>query len=228
MLSCVSAGTFECDGLVIGATLGGLDFARKNNLPVLTNGKVVYYDYEETKAGRKLQDKAANEKIYLSMKGLMIFPYCEKIFLRDEYFSIISQTSSQKLYFNKAYLFNADEIENLKKTIIDYEVVDIIKRKYLSTPQQKVYETGEENFITKIRFDDVNLLYTYSNLTKQQLSSYNNTEFMAKKKVSWWLKQNGYRSHVKGNYIKLHHQERLKRPNYKLFLPDNIEDRTNG
>jgi len=228
MLSCVSAGTFECDGLVIGATLGGLDFARKNNLPVLTNGKVVYYDYEETKAGRKLQDKAANEKIYLSMRGLMIFPYCEKIFLRDEYFSIISQTSSQKLYFKKAYLFNADEIENLKKTIVDYEVVDIIKRKYLSTPQQKVYETGEKNFITRIRFDDVNLLYAYSNLTKQQLNSHENTEFMAKKKVGWWLKQNGYRSHVKGNYIKLHHQERLKRPNYKLFLPDNIEDRTNG
>jgi hypothetical protein len=42
MLSCVAPATFECNELVIGATLGALDFARKNNLPVLTNGKVVY------------------------------------------------------------------------------------------------------------------------------------------------------------------------------------------
>ena len=175
MLSCVSAATFECDELVIGSSLDALNHARLNNLPVLTNGKVVYYDHEETRAGRKLQDKAANEKIYLSMRGLIIFPYCEKIFLRDGYLSIISQTSSQKLYYNKAHLFNADEIENLKKAVVNYEVVDIIKRKYLSTPEQKIHETEEDNFITKIRFDDVNLLYAYSNLTKQQLNSHENT-----------------------------------------------------
>ena len=228
MLSCVAPGAFECNEIVIGSSLDALNYARVNNLPVLTNGKVVYYDHEETRAGRKLQDKAANEKIYLSMRGLIIFPYCEKIFLRDGYVSIISQTSSQKLYYTKAYLFNADEIENLKKTIIDYEVVDIIKRKYLLTPKQKTHETGEENFVTKIRFDDVNLLYAYSNLTKQQLNLHSHTEFMAKKKVSWWLKQNSFKSHVKGNYIKLHHQERLKRPNYRLSLPDDMEDKTDG
>ena len=117
MLSCVSAATFECDELVIGSSLDALNHARLNNLPVLTNGKVVYYDHEETRAGRKLQDKAANEKIYLSMRGLIIFPYCEKIFLRDGYLSIISQTSSQKLYYNKAHLFTADEIEYLKNLL---------------------------------------------------------------------------------------------------------------
>ena len=125
-------------------------------------------------------------------------------------------------------MFDGEEIENLKKTIVRFDVIDIIKKRYLLTPLQKIFETGERKFIKRIEFGKQNLVYCYSDLTKKELSSHDYTEFMARKKAAWWFKENGYRSHVKGNYIKLHHQERLKRPNYKLFLPDNIEDRTNG
>ena len=46
MLRYVAPATFECDELVVGATLESFTFAKKNSLPVLTNGKVVYFDHE--------------------------------------------------------------------------------------------------------------------------------------------------------------------------------------
>lgn len=227
MLSYVSPGHFQCDGLIIGSSLGALDYAEQNNLPVLTNGKVVYFNHEVNSDGKKLQDEVANRKILLSLQGKLLFPFCDKIFLRDGYLSIITRTSSQKLYFNKIYLFDGEEIENLKKTIVRFDVIDIIKKRYLLTPIQKILETGEEKFIKRIEFGKQNLVYCYSDLTKKELSSHDYTEFMARKKAAWWFKENGYRSHVKGNVTKLKHFKRLKRAYYDLDLPDNIVDKTN-
>mgnify|MGYP003148657971 FL=1 len=228
MLSYVSPGHFQCDGLIIGSSLGALDYAEQNNLPVLTNGKVVYFNHEVDSSGKKLQDEVANRKILLSLQGKLLFPFCEKIYLKENYFSIITGTSSQKLYFNKVLVFDPEEIENLQKKIVSFDVVDIIKKRYLLTPDQKVYYTGDDKFITKIEFGKQNLVYAYSKLSKRDLSSHDYTEFMAKRKLGWWFKKNNFKSHVKGNVTKLYHYERLKRACYDLVLPDNLEDRTNG
>ena len=226
MLSYVAPGTFECDGLVIGATLGAFNFAKKNNLPVLTSGKVVYYDHELLDKKKK-QDEVATFKIAASLEGKLFFPHCDKIFLRGDYLSVVTNTSSQKLYFKKIYLFDAEEISNLKKTISYFEVIDILKKRYLATPEIKVLNTGEEKFIKTIEFGEQNLVYCYSNLAKKDLAAQDHTEFMARKKAGWWFKQNNYKSHVKGNVTKLKHHKRLIRAHYNLDLPDNMVDKTN-
>jgi hypothetical protein len=226
MLRYVAPATFECDEIVVGATLEAFTFAKKNSLPVLTNGKVVYFNHELI-GDKKKQDEVATFKMAAILAGKLAFPFCDKIFLRDGYLSIITRTSSQKLYFNKIYLFDGEEIENLKKTIVRFDVIDIIKKRYLLTPLQKILETGEEKFIKRIEFGKQNLVYCYSDLTKKELSSHDYTEFMARKKAAWWFKENGYRSHVKGNVTKLKHYKRLKRAYYDLDLPDNIVDKTN-
>lgn len=226
MLRYVASATFECDELVVGATLEALAFAKENNLPILTNGKVVYFDHEFVD-DKKKQDEVAMLKMLASLEGRLAFPFCEQIFLREGYLSIVTRTSSQKLYFNKVYLFDAEEIENLRKTITKFEVVDIIKKRYLLTPEEKILYTGEEKFIKRIEFGEQNIVYCYSDLTKKELSSHDYTEFMARKKAAWWFKENGYRSHVKGNVTKLKHFKRLKRAHYDLDLSDNIVDKTN-
>jgi|TARA_R110000796_G_C14556172_1_gene434366 hypothetical protein len=226
MLKYIAPATFECDKLVVGATLEAFMFAQISNLPVLTTGKVAYYDHELI-GDKKKQDEVATFKIAATLSGKLAFPFCDKIFLRENYLSIITRTSSQKLYFNKIYLFDGEEIENLKKTIVRFDVVDIIKKRYLRTPLQKIIKTGEERFIKKIEFGKQNMVYCYSTLTKKELSSHEHTEFMARKKTAWWFKDNGYRSHVKGNLTKLKHFKRLKRSHYNLDLPDNIIDKTN-
>jgi|TARA_R110002012_G_C11630853_1_gene609814 hypothetical protein len=226
MLSYVAPATFECNEIVVGATLEAFVFAKKNNLPVITNGKVVYFDHEFID-GKKKQDEAATFKMAATLSGKLAFPFCDKIFLRQDHLSIITRTSSQKLYFDKIYLFDCEEIENLKKTIIQFDVVDVLKKRYLLTPEQKVFETGEEKFIKTIEFGKQNIIYCHSVLTKKELSSYKHTEFMARKKAAWWFKENGYKSHVKGNVIKLKHHKRIKRAHYNLSLPDSIVDKTN-
>jgi hypothetical protein len=226
MLNYIAPATFECNELVVGATLEAFTFAKINNLPVLTTGKVVYYHHELID-GKKKQDKVATFKIATILSGKLVFPFCDKIFLREKYLSIITRTSSQKLYFNKIYLFDSEEIENLKKTIVRFDIVDILKKRYLRTPLQKIIKTGEENFIKRIEFGKQNLVYCHSTLTKKELNLHEHTEFMARKKTAWWFKENGYKSHVKGNVTKLKHCERLKRAYYELDLPDNILDKTN-
>jgi len=226
MLRYVAPATFECDELVVGATLEALTFAEINSLPVLTNGKAVYFSHELID-GKKKQDEVASLKMAATLEGRLAFPFCDKIFLREGYLSIITSTSSQKLYFDKIYLFDGEEIENLKKVIVRFDVIDILKKRYLLTPQQKIFETGEEKFIKRIEFGKQNLVYCHSDLTKKELNSHDHTEFMARKKAAWWFKENGYKSHVKGNVTKLKHFKRLKRAYYDLDLPDNIVDKTN-
>jgi len=226
MLRYVAPATFECDELVVGATLEALTFAEKSSLPVLTNGKAVYFSHELID-GKKKQDEVASLKMAATLEGRLAFPFCDKIFLREGYLSIITSTSSQKLYFDKIYLFDGEEIENLKKVIVRFDVIDILKKRYLLTPQQKIFETGEEKFIKRIEFGKQNLVYCHSDLTKKELNSHDHTEFMARKKAAWWFKENGYKSHVKGNVTKLKHFKRLKRAYYDLDLPDNIVDKTN-
>ena len=220
--------TFECDELVVGGTLTALQHAVNNNLPILTNGKVFYFSHETDEEGKLLQDAVAMDKISLMLRGKLIFPFVDQIFLRQEYLSLISRTSAQKLYFNKIYLFDPEEIENIRKTINYYEVVDIIKKRYLLTPEVKSFVTGEKDFITHIDFGEQNLIYAKSKLSKKQIGSYDHSEFMSKRKVGWWLKQNGYKSHVKGNVTKLYHHQRLKRAHYNLKLGTNIVDKRNG
>ena len=226
MLRYVAPATFECDELVVGATLEALTFAEKSSLPVLTNGKAVYFSHELID-GKKKQDEVASLKMAATLEGRLAFPFCDKIFLREGYLSIITSTSSQKLYFDKIYLFDGEEVENLKKVIVRFDVIDILKKRYLLTPQQKIFETGEEKFIKIIEFGKQNLVYCHSDLTKKELNSHDHTEFMARKKAAWWFKENGYKSHVKGNVTKLKHFKRLKRAYYDLDLPDNIVDKTN-
>ena len=224
----VAPATFECDELVVGATLQAVDFATENNLPLLTNGKVVYFSHEVSPEGQRLQDVVANKKIKLAVKGKLVFPSIDSIYLRNNYLSLISRTSSQKLYFKKLFLFDAEEIENIKRTVNYYEIVDILKKRYLLTTDNKRIVTKEKFFVTEIIFGKQNLLYIKSKLTAKQLSGHEHTEFMARRKVGWWLKTNGYKSHVKGNITKLYHHKRLKRAHYHLNLPDNIVDKTNG
>jgi len=226
MLRYVAPATFECDELVVGATLEALTFAEINSLPVLTNGKAVYFSHELID-GKKKQDEVASLKMAATLEGRLAFPFCDKIFLREGYLSIITSTSSQKLYFDKIYLFDGEEVENLKKVIVRFDVIDILKKRYLLTPQQKIFETGEEKFVKRIEFGKQNLVYCHSDLTKKELNSHDHTEFMARKKAAWWFKENGYKSHVKGNVTKLKHFKRLKRAYYDLDLPDNIVDKTN-
>jgi hypothetical protein len=226
MLRYVAPATFECDELVVGATLEALTFAEKSSLPVLTNGKAVYFSHELID-GKKKQDEVASLKMAATLEGRLAFPFCDKIFLREGYLSIITSTSSQKLYFDKIYLFDGEEVENLKKVIVRFDVIDILKKRYLLTPQQKIFETGEEKFVKRIEFGKQNLVYCHSDLTKKELNSHDHTEFMARKKAAWWFKENGYKSHVKGNVTKLKHFKRLKRAYYDLDLPDNIVDKTN-
>tara|TARA_R100001244_G_C5121014_1_gene123493 strand:+ start:25 stop:708 length:684 start_codon:yes stop_codon:yes gene_type:complete len=224
----VAPATFECDELVVGATLPAVEYAVNNNLPLLTNGKVIYFLHEVDEGGKLLQDTVAMHKISLTLRGKLIFPFVDQIFLRQEYLSLISRTSAQKLYFNKIYLFDPEEIENTRKTINYYEVVDIIKKRYLLTPEVKSFVTGEKDFITHIDFGKQNLIYAKSKLSKKQLGSYAHSEFMARRKVGWWLKQNGYKSHVKGNVTKLYHHQRLKRAHYNLKLDAKVVDKRNG
>ena len=224
----VAPATFECDELVVGATLPAVEYAASNNLPLLTNGKVVYFLHEVDEDGKLLQDTVAMDKISLMLRGKLIFPFVDQIFLRQKYLSLISRTSAQKLYFNKIYLFDPEEIENIRRTISCYEVVDIIKKRYLLTPEIKSFVTGEKDFITHIDFGKQNLIYAKSKLSKKQLGSYDHSEFMARRKVGWWLKQSGYKSHVKGNVTKLYHHQRLKRAHYSLKLPANIVDKRDG
>lgn len=224
----VAPATFETNDLIVGATIEAMNFAVENNLPLLTNGKVVYFPHETEKDGKMIQDEVAMKKMSLSMKGKLIFPSVEQIFLRNGYLSLVTRTSSQKLYFNKIHLFDPEEIENLRKTIEFYEVVDIIKKRYLRTPEVKRFITGEKDFVTEVVFGKQNLVYAYSKLTKKQISSHDYSEFMCKRKLGWWLKENGYKSHVKGNITKLYHHERLKRAHYKVNLPDNIVDIIDG
>ena len=223
----VAAATFECDELVVGATLKAVDFAVENNLPLLTNGRVVYFSHEVDEEDQQLQDVVADGKIKLSLSGKLIFPSIDLIYLRGGYLSLISRTSSQKLYFKKLFLFDAEEIENIRRTINYYEVVDVLKKRYLLTPDDKTLTTNEDCFVTKISFGKQNLMYAESKLTAKQLNSHQHSEFMARRKVGWWLKINGYKSHVRRNVTKLHHHKRLKRAHYNLNLPDNIIDKTN-
>jgi len=224
----VAPATFECDELVVGATLPAIEYAVNNNLPLLTNGKVIYFLHEVDEEGKLVQDTVAMQKISLAIKGKLVFPFVDQIFLRKNYLSLISRTSAQKLYFNKIYLFDPEEIENIRKTINYYEVVDIIKKRYLLTPEVKSFVTGEKDFITHIDFGKQNLIYAKSKLSKKQLGSYDHSEFMSRRKIGWWLKQNGYKSHVKGNVTKLYHHQRLKRAHYNLKLPPNIVDKRDG
>jgi len=224
----VAPATFECDELVAGATLKAVDFAVDNNLPLLTNGKVVYFSHEVSGEDQQLQDVVATEKIKLAITGKLIFPSIDLIYLRSGYLSLISQTSSQKLYFKKLFLFDAEEIENIRRTVNYYEVVDVLKKRYLLTPDNKTFITDEDYFVTEISFGKQNLMYIKSKLTAKQLNSHEHSEFMVRRKVGWWLKINGHKSHVKGNVTKLYHHKRLKRAHYNLNLPDNIIDNTNG
>jgi hypothetical protein len=224
----VAPATFETSDLIVGATIEAVDYAVKSDLPLLTNGRVVYFSHDVDESGKMIQDEVSMKKILLSMKGKLIFPSIDQIFLRKGYLSLVSRTSSQKLYFNKIYLFDPEEIENLRKTVEYYEVVDIIKKRYLQPPETKRFVTGEKDFVMEIVFGKQNLIYANSKLTKKQISSHDCSEFMSKRKVGWWLKENGYKSHVKGNVTKLRHHQRLKRTHYKLNLPDNIVDKTDG
>ena len=90
MLNYIAPATFECNELVVGATLEAFTFAKINNLPVLTTGKVVYYHHELID-GKKKQDKVATFKIATILSGKLVFPFCDKIFLREKYYQLLQE-----------------------------------------------------------------------------------------------------------------------------------------
>lgn len=223
MLRYVNPGIFECNEFVVGATLEALDFAKENNLPVLTNGKVVYFDHDLYN-NKKAEDVVCNRKMFLCLKGSLLFPSINKIFYREDHLTLVTETSSQKLYFNKIYLFDSEEIENLKTTSVKYHIIDIFKREYIKTPEQLLYPS-EESFHKLIEFREPGLIFAHSLLTKKEMSSQETSEFISKKRLYWWLRQNGFKSHVTNNKMRLFPRQRLKKAVYELILPDNIVDK---
>jgi hypothetical protein len=223
MLRYVNPGIFESDELVVGATLEALDFAKDNNLPVLTSRKVVYSDLDVLN-GKKAEDIVCSRKMSLCLNGKILFPSVNKIFYREDHLTIISETSSQKLYFNKIYLFDPEEIDNLKITSVKFHIIDLFKREYIKTPEQLLYPS-EESFHKLIEFREPGLILAHSLLTKKEMASQETSEFISKKRLYWWLRQNGFKSHVTNNKMRLFPRQRFKKAVYEFILPDNIVDK---
>jgi len=223
MLRYVNPGIFESDELVVGATLEALDFAKDNNLPVLTSRKVVYSDLDVLN-GKKAEDIVCSRKMSLCLNGKILFPSVNKIFYREDHLTIISETSSQKLYFNKIYIFDPEEIDNLKIISVKFHIIDLFKREYIKTPEQLLYPS-EESFHKLIEFREPGLILAHSLLTKKEMASQETSEFISKKRLYWWLRQNGFKSHVTNNKMRLFPRQRFKKAVYEFILPDNIVDK---
>jgi len=223
MLKYLKAANFQCDELVVGATLEALEFAKENSLPVLTNGRVVYSDLDFIK-GRSAQELCDISKIKFAMFGKLLMPHTEKIFYRDDHLSIISDASSQKLFFNKIYLFDPEEIENLKSESVKYHIIDLFQRTYWKTPEELIFDTND-NFHKRIQFVEPGRILVHSILSKKELFSQFSSEFFTKKKLYWWSRQMGFKSHVSNNKIRLKLLERYKKKIIVPILPDNIENK---